>query len=97
MSSIYDNSWWQNLSLSNSWKFGKYPFAIGQLKNWNQIWNFSNDHDRFEFQEGLLYCYGFLYILDGPIQLQVLEDMYDTLVAHYFRFNKTMELIFENQ
>ncbi len=39
----------------------------GQLKNQNEIQNLSNDHDRFEFQNGLLYYDGILYVLNDHV------------------------------
>jgi hypothetical protein len=50
-------------------------FAIGiqgQLSSHNQIHDFFSDHAKFEFEDGLLYCDGFLYVLDGLTRLQVL-------------------------
>jgi hypothetical protein len=49
----------------------KEPLIIdikGQLKNQNQGHNFSNDHNKFEFQDDLLYYDGLLYVPNyGPI------------------------------
>lgn len=47
----------------------------------------------FEFQNGLLYNDGLLYVHDGPIQLHVFQVRHDVLVVSHFRFNKTMELV----
>jgi hypothetical protein len=50
----------------------KDPFAIGiqgQLRNHWQVQDFSNDHAKFKFQDGVFYCDGLLY---GLVQLQVL-------------------------
>jgi hypothetical protein len=43
-------------------------FAIGmqsQLRN-HQVLDFSNDHVKFEFQDGLHYHDGLLYVPNGP-------------------------------
>jgi hypothetical protein len=37
----------------------------GQLNSHRQIQEFSNDHVKFEFQDGLLYRDGILYVFDG--------------------------------
>jgi hypothetical protein len=53
----------------------KYPLAIGiqsQLNSHHQVQDFSNDHVKFKFQDGLFYCDGILYVLEGPAQFQVL-------------------------
>ncbi len=45
----------------------KDPLVIsiqGQLTN-HQVQYFSNDHVKFEFQDGLLYHDALLYVLDG--------------------------------
>jgi hypothetical protein len=44
----------------------------GQLSSHNQVQDFFNDHAKFEFENGLLYCDGFLYVPNGFTQLQVL-------------------------
>jgi hypothetical protein len=38
----------------------------GQLKIHHQILDFSSDHVKFEFQNGLLDRDGLLYVLNGP-------------------------------
>jgi hypothetical protein len=38
----------------------------GQLNSHHQVQEFSNDHVKFEFQDGLLYHDGILYVFDGP-------------------------------
>jgi hypothetical protein len=60
----------------------------------HQVQDFSSDHVKFEFQDGLLYCDGFLYVHDGLAQLQFLQARHDALVVGHFGFNKTMELMF---
>jgi hypothetical protein len=50
------------------WKMVNFVASIkGQLKNQNEIQNLSNDHDRFEFQNGLLYYDGILYVLNDHV------------------------------
>ncbi len=69
------NSWWHNPSLSIREDLKKYPLAIGiqsQLNSHHQVQDFSNDHVKFKFQDGLFYCDGILYVLEGPAQFQVL-------------------------
>jgi hypothetical protein len=39
----------------------------GQLRNHHQVQDFFSDHPKFEFQNGLLYCDGFLYVFDGLV------------------------------
>jgi hypothetical protein len=39
----------------------------GQLKSHGHIQDFSNDHAKFEFGDGLLYRDGFLYVHDGTV------------------------------
>jgi hypothetical protein len=49
-------------------EFKKDPFIIGiqgQLKNHNLVQDFFSDHVKFEFQDGLFYRDGLLYVLDG--------------------------------
>jgi hypothetical protein len=67
----------------------------GQLKNHPQVQNFSNDHAKFEFQDGLLYHDGLLYIVDGHVQLQVLQARHNALIANHFGFNKPWSSCFE--
>jgi hypothetical protein len=64
-----------------------------QLRNQHQILNLSNNNAKFKFQDGLLYRDGLWYVLDGPIQLQVLQVKHDVLVISHFGFDKTMELV----
>jgi hypothetical protein len=52
----------------------KDPFAIniqGQLMPHHQIHDFSNDHAKFEFENGLFYRDGFLFVPNGPTWPQV--------------------------
>jgi hypothetical protein len=51
---------------------------------------------KFKFCDGLLYHDGLLYILEGLVQLQLIQAKRDTLVVGYFGFNKTMELMFRD-
>jgi hypothetical protein len=47
-------------------------FVIGiqsQLRSHHQVQDFSSDHAKFKVQNGLLYCDGLLYVLDGLAQL----------------------------
>ncbi len=44
----------------------------GQLRGHQQVHDFSSDHVKFKFQDGLVYRDGLLYVLDGHVQLQVL-------------------------
>jgi hypothetical protein len=37
----------------------------GQLRNHHQIQDFSSDHVKFEFQDGLFYHVGLLYVSNG--------------------------------
>ncbi len=56
----------------------------------------SRSHDanpRFQFQDGLLYYQGLLYVPKGPCRLQVLQSQHDSPSARHFGYNKTMELI----
>jgi len=41
----------------------------GQLRNHHQVQDFFDDHFKFEFQDGLLYCDGLLYVPDDPMKL----------------------------
>jgi hypothetical protein len=36
----------------------------------------------------------FLYVLDGPVWLQILQARHDALATWHFGFNNTMELMF---
>jgi hypothetical protein len=74
----------------NSFIIGIY----GQLRNYHQVQDFSNDHVKFEFQNGLLYCDGFWYVHDGLAQLQMAKAL--CLAIGHFGFNKTMELVFKD-
>jgi hypothetical protein len=40
-----------------------------ELRNQNQVWSLLSDHNKFKFQNGLLYHDGLLYALDGHVQL----------------------------
>jgi hypothetical protein len=60
----------------------------------HQIQDFSNDHAKFEFQDGLFYHDGLLYVLDDFMRFQILQAKHDALVASHFGFNKAMELMF---
>jgi hypothetical protein len=40
--------------------------------NHHQVQDFFNDHAKFEFQDGLLYCDGLLYVPDGFVRFQIL-------------------------
>jgi hypothetical protein len=74
----------------------KKPLTIGiqgQLGSHHQVHDFSNDHVKFKFQDGLFYRDGLLYVPDGPMEFQVFKARYDALVASHFGFNKTMELM----
>lgn len=48
---------------------------------------------RFQFQDGLLYYQGLLYVPEGPCRLRVLQSRHDFPSAGHFGYNKTMELI----
>ncbi len=37
----------------------------------DQVQDFFNDHVKFEFQDGLLYRDGLLYVLDGLVRIEV--------------------------
>jgi hypothetical protein len=77
----------------------KDPLAIGiysQLRSQHQIQYFSSDHAKFKFQNGLLYFDGFLYVHNGLAWLQVLQARHNDLAIGHFRFNKTMELMFQD-
>jgi hypothetical protein len=43
----------------------------------------------------MIYIYhdGILYVLDGPVRLQVLRAKHDVLATCHFGFNNTMELV----
>ncbi len=74
-----------------------YTIGIqGQLRSHCQVQKNSSNHANFEFQDGLLYCDGLLYVFDGLMQLQVLQGRHDILATNHFGFNKTMELMFQN-
>jgi hypothetical protein len=49
----------------------------GQLKNQNEITSLSNDHDRFKFQNGLLYHDGILHVFNDHVWLQTLQARHD--------------------
>jgi len=94
-SSDVHNSRWQFFLKPYSWRFGKIPIAInikGELKESYHVQNLSNEHDNFEFQDGLLYHDGFLYVLDDPTKFQILQAKHDTLNATHFGY-KTMQLV----
>jgi hypothetical protein len=61
--------------------------------NHHQIQEFSSDHVKFEFQGGLLYHDGLLYVPNGLVRLQDLQVKHDALAISHFGFNKTMELV----
>jgi hypothetical protein len=50
-------------------------------------------NDDFEFNDGLLYCKGLLYVPPGPTQLKIIQIRHDLSIAGHFDFNKIMELI----
>jgi hypothetical protein len=52
---------------------------------------------KFEFQDGLLYCDGLLYVRDNPAQFQVFQAKHDALAESHFGFNKIMELMMHPQ
>ena len=52
-----------------------------------------NNDPRFQFQDGLLYYEGLLYVPEGPCRLRVLQSRHDFPSAGHFGYNKTMELI----
>jgi hypothetical protein len=65
------------------------PF-IEQIKERLRI----NDiNDEYEFNDGLLYFKGLLYILPGPIRLKIIQMRHDLPTVGHFGFNKTMELL----
>jgi len=43
------------------WRFGEKSFCYWHQKNQNQGQDFFSNHNKFEFQDGLLYHDGFLY------------------------------------
>ncbi len=43
------------------------------MRSQHQVQYFSNDHAKFKFQNGLLYCDDFLYVFDGLAWFQVLQ------------------------
>ena len=49
--------------------------------------------NNFQFKEGLLYYKDLLYVLSGPLCLQVLKARHNVSSVGHFGFNKTMELI----
>jgi hypothetical protein len=76
------------------WK--KIPLLLTSKVNWKikiKVKDFSSDHDTFEFQDGLLYHDGFLYIPNNPTWFQVLQAKHDAPIVGHFGFNKLMELI----
>jgi hypothetical protein len=53
------------------WKKTLFIINIqGELKSSHQVQDFSNDHVKFKFQDGLLYHDGFLYVPNDPTRLQ---------------------------
>ncbi len=75
------------------------PLAIGiqgQLKSHRQVQDSSNDHAKFEFQDGLLYYDGSFYVIDGLAQFQIVLTRHNTLATSHFGFNKTMEFMFRD-
>jgi hypothetical protein len=59
------------VKFGNIWK--KIPYWDQRsIEYQNQVQNPSNDHNKIEFWNGLLYYDGILYVLDGPGWLQVL-------------------------
>jgi hypothetical protein len=61
-----------------------------------QVLNFSTDHVKFEFQNGLFYCDGILYVFYGFVWFQVFQSKHDVLAIGHFGFNKAMESVFQN-
>jgi len=54
----------------------------------------SHDADpRFQFQDGLLYYQGLLYVPEGPCRLRMLKSRHNSPSAGHFGYNKTMEPI----
>ena len=53
-------------------------------------------NDKFEFNDGLFYFKGLLYIPPGLTQFKIIQMCHDLLVIGHFGFNKTMELISQN-
>jgi hypothetical protein len=77
----------------------KDPFIVdiqNQLRNQHQIQDLFSNCAKFKFRDGLLYCDGLLYVLDGLIQFQVFQARHDVLGIIHFGFNKTMELVFRH-
>ncbi len=63
---------------------------VAIINHWK---NPSNDFNKFESHDGLLYHDRLLYVLEGFVRLQVLQTRHDTLVVGHFGFNKTTELV----
>jgi hypothetical protein len=59
-----------------------------QLRSHHKVHDFSNDHDKFDFQNGLSYHDGLLYVLNG------LHARHGALDACHFGFNKTIKFVF---
>jgi hypothetical protein len=77
-------------------KIWKIPLLLTSKFNWKikiKVKDFVNDHNKFEFQDGLLYHDGFLYILNSLTWFQVLKAKHDAPIVGHFRFNKIMELV----
>jgi len=64
------------------------------LNNQNQGQDFLSDHNKFEFQDVLLYHDGLVYVPNGLARLQVLQARHDAPTINHFGCNKTMELVF---
>ncbi len=74
-------------------------FVIGiqsQSKCHHQVQDFSNDHVKLEFLNGVFYHDGLLYVPNCHAQFQVLQAKHDVLAIGHFKFNKTMKLMSQN-
>jgi len=51
------------------------------------------DDDNFKMLDNLLYFEEHLYILEGPLRLQIFQARHDCPAAVHFEFNNTLELV----
>ncbi len=79
----------------NIWKRSFCYWHQRSIEELRSRLRFSSDHNKFKFQNGLLYHDGH-NALNGLIQLQILQDKHNVLIACNFGFNKTMEFILGN-
>ena len=63
------------------------------VENTKKCLHINDVNDDFEFNDGLLYFKGILYIPPRPTRLKIIQMHHNLLAARNFGYNNTMELI----